>query len=184
MVLYTTFNRAKLFPRCYVQFLKRGSEMRFRKLYAVSIVYICLFTVPQDCWCSNAQDYFRDGYVASMKREWDVAIELFNKSIHLNPDNPVVYVQRASAFQMLDKLDDAILDYETALKLRPDYYLAMEYLATLYEAKSQYSKAVEIYNRALPLVRDPKWRSVIQWKISEAKKRATNARVDQGRLPR
>lgn len=174
-----------VFPRSYLQHLRRGSEMRFRKLYAVLIVYISLFIMPQDGWCSNAQDYFRDGYVASMKREWDVAIDFFNKSIHLNPDNPVVYIQRASAFQMLDKPDDAIRDYETALKLRPDYYLAMEYLGTLYEAKNQYSMAVEIYNRALPLVRDPKWRSVIQWKISEAKKKATNPRVDQSsRLPR
>ncbi len=153
--------------------------MRLRILYNILVFAVCSLFIPATGWSSTAQEYFRDGYMASMKREWNEAIDLFNKSIHLNPDNAVVYVQRASAYQMLDRIDDAIQDYEEALKLRPDYYLAMEYLGNLYEAKNEYSKAVGIYNRALSLVRDPKWRSVIQWKILEAKKKAMNARADQ-----
>lgn len=157
--------------------------MRLRIFQAILIVSIVSVVIPGVGWGASAQDYFRDGYVASMKREWDVAVDFFNKSIHLNPDNAIVFVQRASAYQMMDRIDDAIRDYEAALKLRPDYYLAMEYLANLYEAKNEYSRAVEIYSRALPLVRDPKWRSVIQWKMSEAKKRAVNTRADQVRQP-
>jgi tetratricopeptide (TPR) repeat protein len=157
--------------------------MRPRIFQAILIVSIVSVVIPGVGWGSTAQDYLRDGYVASMKREWYVAVDFFNKSIHLNPDNAIVYVQRALAYQMIDRNDDAIRDYEAALKLRPDYYLAMEYLANLYEAKNEYSRAVEIYNRALTLVRDPKWRSVIQWKILEAKKRSVNTRADQGKQP-
>jgi len=155
--------------------------MRFRILHSILFLAVISLFIPTSGWSSTAQDYFRDGYMASMKREWNVAIDHFNKSIHLNPDNAVVYVQRASAYQMLDRIDDAIQDYEEALKLRPDYYLAMEYLGNLYEAKNEYSKAVEIYSRALPLVKDSKWRSIIQWKILEAKKKAMNARADHSK---
>lgn len=155
--------------------------MRLRILRFLMIFMTAALLVPKTGWSSTAQEYFRDGYVASMKRDWNAAIDLFNKSIDLNPDNAAVYVQRASAYQMVDRIDDAIRDYEAALRLRPDYYLAMEYLGKLYEMKNEYSKAVEIYSRALPLVKDPKWRSVIQWKITDARKKAMNVRADQGR---
>lgn len=155
--------------------------MRTRLFQCFLILALSSIVIPQSCWCSNAEDYFREGYVASMKREWNLAIDLFSKSIGLDPDNPGFYVQRASAYQMTNRVDDAIRDYETALRLRPDYYLAMEYLAGLYETKNEHSKALEVYNRALPLIRDSKWRSIIQWKISEARKKAANVRADQGR---
>lgn len=155
--------------------------MRLRTYHCILILCLASIVIPHICWSSNAEDYFREGYVASMKREWNLAIDFYNKSIDLDPDNPGFYIQRASAYQMTDRIDDAISDYETALKLRPDYYLAMEYLASLYETKNEHSKALEVYNRALPLVRDSKWRSIIQWKISEARKKSTNIRADKGR---
>ncbi|MCL5123930.1 MAG: tetratricopeptide repeat protein [Deltaproteobacteria bacterium] len=153
--------------------------MQVRILSFILFIATTLLVSPITALASTAQDYFREGYVASMKREWNVAIDLFNKAIDLNPENAAAYVQRASVYQMLDRIDDAIRDYQAALRLRPDYYLAMEYLANLYEIKNQYAKAIEVYSRALPLVKDQKWRSVIQWKISEARKKAISARVDR-----
>lgn len=155
--------------------------MRLRILRFLIIFMIAVIFVPGTGWTSTALDYFRDGYLASMKRDWNAAIVLFNKSIDLNPGNAAAYVQRASAYQMVDRNDDAIRDYEAALKLRPDYYLAMEYLGKLYEMKNEYSKALEIYSRALPLVKDPKWRSVIQWKIMDARKKSMNVRADRSK---
>jgi len=156
-------------------------EMRVRIFQCLIILTLASIVLPHISWCSNAEDYFRQGYVASMKRDWNLAIDLFNKSIDLNPNNPSFYLQRASAYQMTDKVDEAIRDYETALKLRPDYYLAMEYLASLHATQNEHLKALEVYNRALPLIRDSKWRSIIQWKISEARKKAANVRADQGK---
>ena len=132
---------------------------------------------------SNGQDYFHEGYMASMKRDWNSAIDLFDKAIDSNPKNTAAYIQRASAYQMVDRIDDAIRDYEEVLRLNPNYYLAMEYLANLYEVSHQYAKAIETYNRSLPLVKDQKWRSVIQGKILDARKKATNARADTARQP-
>ncbi|MGC8659049.1 MAG: tetratricopeptide repeat protein [Desulfomonilaceae bacterium] len=155
------------------------SSLRVRTLNFVLIVVVAVLVSPMTGHATTAQDYFREGYVASMKRDWNVAIDFFNKAIDLNPQDAAAYIQRASAYQMVDRIDDAIKDYQEALMLRPDYYLAMEYLANLYVTKNQYAKAIEVYNRALPLVKDQKWRSVIQWKISEARKRAMSARVDK-----
>jgi hypothetical protein len=56
----------------------------------------------------------------------------------------------------------------------------MEYLAKLYEGKGDYFKAVELYSKALPLVPDPKWRSVINGWLSEARKKMQEGRKNEG----
>ncbi len=139
----------------------------------------CALTLPSFALAFNATDYFTKGCVESMSRQWESSIDSFTKSIELNPSNAVAYVQRATALQMVDSIDQAIEDYESALRLKPDYYLAMEYLANLYEIRNQPAKALDTYNRALPLVKDPKWRSIISWKISESKKKIGAQRARQ-----
>lgn len=157
---------------------ERGKmEVTPRIIRRILVMVFCFVTGFASA--SNAVDYFTQGCVASMSRQWDSSIEFFNKAIEINPENAAAYIQRATSFQMVDRIDDAIKDYETALKLKPDYYLALEYLAHLYELKNEPAKALEIYNRALPLVKDPKWRSIITWKISQAKKKLASQRVKQ-----
>ena len=142
-----------------------------------ALVCILAIGLPALVCASNSQakEYFREGYLASMSREWESAIALYTKSIELDPNNPETYLQRAAAFEMVDRIDEAIADYEATLALRPDYYLAMEYLAKLYESKGEYSKAVDLYSRALRVVKDAKWRSVLRWWMSQAKKKVKQA---------
>jgi tetratricopeptide (TPR) repeat protein len=120
---------------------------------------------------AEAEDYFRQGYMAAMSRDWDAAISLYSRAIEANPDDIEAHFQRAVTFDIVGRTDEAISDYESTLKLRPNYYLAMEYLAKLYEGKGAYFKAVELYSKALPLVPNPKWKSVLNGWISEAKKK-------------
>ena len=134
----------------------------------------------------EARQYFRDGYLAATAREWDAAISLYTKAIELDQVDPEIYLQRAAAHQMAGNIDLAISDYEKSLELKPDYYLALEYLAKLYEAKGHYDKAINLYYRALPLVTDSKWRSVVKWWISQAKSKSRppaerRARAERGR---
>lgn len=151
--------------------------MRLRFVNYIFFSFISFFLMTETICASNSQDYFTQGCLASMSRQWQASIESFTKAIELNPENAAAYVQRATSFQMVDQLDEAIKDYESALRIKPDYYLALEYLANLYEQKNEPLKALDTYNRALPLVRDPKWRSIIVWKISEAKKKVGSKRA-------
>jgi len=117
------------------------------------------------------EQYFRKGYEASMAREWEEAIKWYNKSIALKPDNPDVLFQRAVCMEMLNRAAGAVTDYEKVLQLRPDNYLAMEYLAKLYEKQGKYPQAAALYKKALPLVRDGKWRSIVRRWLSDAQKK-------------
>jgi tetratricopeptide (TPR) repeat protein len=142
-----------------------------RGLFLIAWLVLCGAALGAQGGTSKAQEYFRAGYMASMAREWDSAIALFTQSLELDPNNPEVYLQRAACFQMADRIDEAIADYEKTLQLKPDYYLALEYLAKLYEIKGEYEKAVHLYARALPLITDSKWRSVVKGWMSQAKNR-------------
>ncbi len=138
-----------------------------------AVTCLVIISLPAFVSATNlkAEEYFREGYMASMAREWDSAILLYTKSIELDPNNPESYLQRAAALEMADRIDEAIADYRMTLRLKPDYYLAMEYLAKLYESKGDYSKAVDLYAKALRVVTDSKWRSVVMWWMSQAKKK-------------
>jgi tetratricopeptide (TPR) repeat protein len=119
----------------------------------------------------NADVLFREGYAASMAREWDEAISLYSKALKADPENAEVYFQRAVVYEVTNRLREAISDYEKALQLQSDHYLAMEYLAKLYENEGKFNRAVSLYSRALTLTTNAKWRSILQWWISEAKRK-------------
>ncbi len=133
---------------------------------------------------AQGEDYFRRGYLAAMSREWEQAIEWYSKAIELNSNVAEVYFQRAITYEMTGKALLAIKDYEKAIKLKPTSYLAMEYLAKLYESEGRYDNAVDLYTRALPLVQDPKWRSIVKWWIAEAKKKGEAGKQNADRRGR
>jgi tetratricopeptide (TPR) repeat protein len=110
----------------------------------------------------------KEGYLSFVARSWDEAIGWYTKAIQINPKNADAYFQRGIAREMADHTDAAIADYRKTLELVPNHYLAMEYLAKLYETKGQFDKAVDLYARSLPLVDDPKWKSIVKAWMTDA----------------
>lgn len=142
-----------------------------KKYCLIVCLLACTTSAHASAVSEQARDLYIEGFKAAMAREWDRAIENYNRSIELDPGNPEAYFQRAVAFEMVGRIDEAVQDYEKTLHLSPQYHLAMEYLAKLYERKGEYEKAVALYKQALPLVNNPKWRSVLNWWIKEARKK-------------
>jgi|GEM_PF-795418 len=137
----------------------------------VGMLFLALVAPPAQGAPRSADDHFREGYIASTSRDWKKAIEHYTQAIRLDPDNADGFLQRATALEMTGRVDEAIRDYELVLQLRPHHYLALELLAKLHEIKGNHAKAVDLYRRALPLVSDPKWRSVVIWWMSEARRK-------------
>ncbi len=62
--------------------------------------------------------YFLDEAIFDIENgKFDEAIEKLNKSIELKNDFEISYFYRAAAFQALEKWDDAMLDYTTAIQI-------------------------------------------------------------------
>ncbi len=136
---------------------------------ATAVVLIILLALGAACGATPAEDLFRRGYEASTGRNWQEAIDWYTKAIKADPNNPEAYFQRAVNFEMTDRLQQATSDYQTALSIKPDMYLAMEYLAKIYEREGNYAAAVEIYTRAVPLLGDPRWKGIVRKWLADAK---------------
>ncbi len=64
-------------------------------------------------------------------RDFDAADELMAKAETLTPENPWLWVEKASVFESEDRYDDAVAAAEHSLKLRPFYRPAIQSLAHL-----------------------------------------------------
>jgi tetratricopeptide (TPR) repeat protein len=135
----------------------------------------------QVAW-AQAQDLFRRGYEASTERRWGEAVDWYTQSAKAEPNNAETYFQRAINHQMMDKVPEAMADYERALELNPDLYLAMEFLAKLHEQQGNFAAAADRYAKALPLIADERWRGIVrQWLTdSRQKLKATTENYDRG----
>lgn len=65
------------------------------------------------------------------------------------PDEAKILYQRAIADLDRARLEDGIGGLESALKIFPDYYLALERLGLLHVTQQKYDKAVEVFGKAV-----------------------------------
>ncbi len=133
------------------------------------MVILCGLWVPVAG--AQTQDLFRRGYEASNERKWEEAIGWYTRSIKADPNNVDAYFERAVNLQMLNRVPEAMADYERALEIEPDYYLAMELLAKLHEQQGDFAAAADIYEKALPLIEDERWRGIVRQWLAESRQR-------------
>ncbi len=77
------------------------------------------------------------------------AIELHRQALSLNSEEPSILLALGIAQQLDEKYTDAVLSFEKAIELNPDYSLAYNSLALTYRKSSDPLKAKEIYDGGL-----------------------------------
>lgn len=63
---------------------------------------------------TNYKPYFSLGICYSRQKDSKNAISYFTKSIHFNPNDPDIYINRADEYLNLNKVDEAMADFEKA----------------------------------------------------------------------
>jgi len=76
---------------------------------------------------SNAEVYYRRGFVYSETDECDKAMADYNKAIELDPNHALAYYKRGCSYARMSKDEKAIADYSRAIELSPN--LADAYLS-------------------------------------------------------
>ena len=82
---------------------------------------------------------------------WKTEIVLFADTVKKSPDAPLMRNNYGSALDSNGQLDEAIEQFQAALKLRPDYWEAQMNLGIAYGKKGRLDKAVEHLDTALRL---------------------------------
>ncbi len=73
---------------------------------------------------------------AKAQKDYERAIEKFDKAIALNPEMYEAFSDRGFCFRKLGKLDESFASYEQCLTLKPDYAPAIEYRGEGFLAKN------------------------------------------------
>lgn len=107
----------------------------------------------------TALEYYELGSLYLDKKLFVQSISLFQKALKaekkLEPENQaLIYNAMGYAYFAQEQYDIAIRQYKEALKLYPEYVVALNNLGNVYEKKQMTVKALETYEQALKY--DPK----------------------------
>ena len=99
----------------------------------------------------DANEWFQKGNNASKAKEYQNAINYYNKSIQLYPDNANTYYNRGCSKDNLIDYIGAIADYNKAIQLDPDNVSAYYNRGNAKDNLKDYRGAITDYNKAIQL---------------------------------
>ena len=96
-----------------------------------------------------ANYYFNQGLIFSSEKNWRRAGPAFKKAILYQPSSVFSHFHYGGLCLATGKFDDALREFQTTLKLRPNYPQAHGNLAIAYAEKGLDKKALNAYQRAI-----------------------------------
>lgn len=117
------------------------------------IVTIGIFTLLiiiffYDCYVRSISN-FNKGYEFHIKKEYDLAIEYYNKAIKLNPIFAGAYLNRGAAFIEKHDYDLAIKDCKRVLRLKPKHISAHLNRGEAFARKHEYDLAIADFDKVI-----------------------------------
>ena len=100
---------------------------------------------------SYAESKFNEGLLAMNRRNYEKAVDSFSTAIELDPQVSKYYVQRARAYQGLERYDDAAADCTTAIQIRPTSAPAYNERGNVHAAQGDLDQAIADYDKAIEL---------------------------------
>lgn len=91
------------------------------------------------------------GEILFSERKYGGAIDALRKSLHLDQGNARVYFLLGKVFERLDRLADAVFEYETAVEISPTTYEYRNALAIVYKTLEQEMSAFRQWEKCLEL---------------------------------
>ncbi|MDB5284772.1 MAG: Tetratricopeptide 2 repeat protein [Bacteroidota bacterium] len=116
----------------------------------ILFIAVCLL-INVSVNAQDAQSYYEKGLEKAQIGDYDKALELFNKSIELKPDEYVAWYNRAIVKSMTGHYEDAMVDLEQTIKLNPGYKKAYLNRGTAKKHLTDYSGAMQDYTFSIQL---------------------------------
>ena len=138
---------------------------RFLSRNAVRIVsFIVIFLSFEVAFCGNdtipsapqtAEEWFEKGRASFDNEDYAEAVECYNKSIELSPNDALAYYNLGLAYDVGGQdYDKAIECHKRAIVLDLDFPLIYYNLGVVYlEGKQNYEKAIECFEKAVALAK-------------------------------
>jgi tetratricopeptide (TPR) repeat protein len=107
--------------------------------------------VPPDAPVVSAQSRLNDGIRLAKKKDWAGAEQAYRDSLQLDPGPAEGWNGLGFALRNQKKYPESIAAYEEALKRRPNYAQALEYLGEAYVQMGRLDDARAVHTRLQPL---------------------------------
>ncbi|MEE8483180.1 MAG: tetratricopeptide repeat protein, partial [Nitrospinota bacterium] len=117
---------------------------------AMMVFSACVRVTPFEEDMNRAGRFFKEEKYAEAVRTFT---EILDKDYELeSPAHEAsIYVNRGNVYQIMNRYDDALRDYNVAIKIAPDIGEPYANRGVLYDHMEQYEKAVADYTKALEL---------------------------------
>ncbi|NQE05854.1 Photosystem I assembly protein Ycf3 [ANME-1 cluster archaeon GoMg1] len=142
--------------------INEGISFGIIKEYDLSISYIEFAgkiaedkSIKEEARENLAVTYNNQGFAYHELKQYERAIEDFNKAIELNPNLAVAYNNRGFAYHELKQYERAIEDHNKAIELNPNLSMAYNNRGIVYGELEQHERAIEDYNKAIEV--NPKY---------------------------
>lgn len=102
----------------------------------------------------SGEVHFKRGVDAYFKRQYEIAIEEFNRSIEANPSNPLTYSNLGFVYFDLGMIDKALECQQKAIEIAPDLANAYYGLAQIYKKKGNVDMVIKQFQEYLRIEPD------------------------------
>jgi tetratricopeptide (TPR) repeat protein len=132
---------------------REGASALMRGQYDKAIAaYDEALAAPEIADFIEASIYSDRGVAKWRLKQTKEAIDDFNKSIQLSPENATVYNNRGNALMDLGHPDEAVKDFDRAIALSPNYGAAHNNRGNAHAALGQYEPAFQDFRKAVELM--------------------------------
>src|SRR5262245_5552137 len=110
---------------------------------ALAIVLLVVSSLPSG---ATSGGYFKEGYQALLRRDYDTSIDYLTKAIDIGDltraNQALAYHYRGALYLKRERVDEAIADFDRALALNPRLATAYGDRGIAYRKKGDYERAI------------------------------------------
>ena len=131
------------------EFMESGYRSFYNSNYDEAIGYFTS-AINMNPKSAPVEAYYQRGISYTFVKQYDKAIDDFNRCLKVDANLWWVRTQRASAYQKLGKLDKAIMEYTRIINSNPkDKLQVYSYRASAYREARRYTEALRDYSKVI-----------------------------------
>jgi len=100
---------------------------------------------------SKAEELFMQGLSHSSAKEYDKAIEAYQKSLAIYPHNDATYYNIGNTYTKQKKYENALVAYQKAIEINPNNDSAYYNMGYVYDEQKNYKDALVAYQKAIEI---------------------------------
>ena len=103
----------------------------------------------------EVNDIYNDGMYEFINSNFEKSIEILSEAAELDSGRKLTFVSRGSAYLKLNRLEEALNDFNHAIDIDPDYARAFHLRGLVEEKRGADARALEDFTRAIEI--DPEY---------------------------